>query len=144
MRSALSLFRAAPVGRPALLAPWLSLGGGAHALSSAPRRSDDVYRTPNPGRGRVRLSDAEAARGRGSRAPPPKPKQPAVPTREYRGVTDRSKPKRKMCLHLGFLGSRYRGFLYQNEDLPTVELELLRALNKWGGISDDNANLPSK
>jgi hypothetical protein len=123
----LRLFRSAPAGRPALVAPWLALGGGAHALSS---RAALRPRQRETARARVRLSGAVA-----------RPKDPA---REYRGVTDRSKPKRKACLHLGFLGSRYRGFLYQNEDLPTVERELLRALNAWGAISDDNAKLPSK
>ena len=67
------------------------------------------------------------------------------PTREYRGVTDRTKPKRKVCVHLGFIGSNYRGMLFQNDPaIPTVERELLRALRDWGAILPENADQPTK
>jgi tRNA pseudouridine38-40 synthase len=62
----------------------------------------------------------------------------------FRGVSDRSKPKRKVCVHVGFLGSNYHGMLYQESGIPTIERELFGALNLWGGISDDNADAPSK
>lgn len=115
IRGALRLFATASGGAP-------SAARSMNARRLGARKS---------GRGSPRASDAGAER--------PAP-------REYRGVTDRSKPKRKVCLHVGFLGSNYHGMQFQSgkREVRTVEGELISALTRWGGISAENAEQPTK
>ena len=48
--------------------------------------------------------------------------------------------KKKVAVTCGFIGSKYYGLQYnENVPLPTIEMEILHALNKAGYISDQNA-----
>lgn len=51
--------------------------------------------------------------------------------------------KKKVSLVYGFVGSRYYGLQY-NGDSPTIEREILKALNLAGYIADSNALAPNK
>ncbi|KAJ3282335.1 tRNA pseudouridine synthase 1 [Borealophlyctis nickersoniae] len=60
------------------------------------------------------------------------------------GVAEQGKlPKRKVALLMGYCGKGYIG-MQLNPDVPTIELELFKALASAGAVSSDNAMDPMK
>jgi tRNA pseudouridine38-40 synthase len=53
-----------------------------------------------------------------------------------------SGPKRKVALLMGFCGTGYHGMQFQkDENMPTIESELLQALGKCGAVEECNMDL---
>eukprot|EP00958_Prasinococcus_capsulatus_P022480 scaffold3166_cov399-Prasinococcus_capsulatus_cf.AAC.26 len=67
----------------------------------------------------------------------------AVEDAENNGVRPRPDKKRKVALFIMYMGEGYQG-MQRNPGAKTIEAELEQALNKAGGISDQNFGEPSK
>lgn len=84
--------------------------------------------------------DDAGVRGNDDEAAAPASARPArgQSDRPFKGTEDRSKPKRKVCVHVGYQGTNYYGSMVSNDGLPTIEGEVFRALHQWGGVSASN------
>ena len=67
----------------------------------------------------------------------------SYPLRCFSQIPQKEFMKKKVSLVYGFVGSRYYGLQYNN-DFPTIEKEMLQALNSAGYIADSNALSPHK
>eukprot|EP00878_Enallax_costatus_P017892 GHUV01018804.1.p1 GENE.GHUV01018804.1~~GHUV01018804.1.p1 ORF type:complete len:472 (+),score=148.98 GHUV01018804.1:87-1418(+) len=87
-----------------------------------------------PGVEATAAADTAVKAGPGSKAEPTVKSAPALDE----PVKKKLPPKRKVAMHLAYLGKGYHG-MQRNPGFPTIEAELETALVKAGAISDKNA-----
>ncbi|KAI9094026.1 pseudouridine synthase [Phlyctochytrium arcticum] len=100
---------------------------------------DSKLSVENGGEGNSKPGDGEAKK----KYTPKRLKHEWTPREKDADSAEERRPKRKVALLMGYCGTGYNG-MQINPGVPTIELELHKALAAAGAVSKDNAMDPAK